>query len=157
MKSRAATTQDVQAISRTLAGAFANDPVWSWAFSDVDQLEVWWRFWVAAAVPQGEVRLTEHAEAVAVWLPPGGFEVPPEDEAHVEPLLRGADRRARALVQEVLDSFEEHHPDGDYYYLTLFGTAPEHRGQGSACSCSPRTSRRSTRSTQPRTSSRATR
>ncbi len=58
MHVRPATTQDIQAISVTLAGAFANDPVWSWAFPELDQLEVWWRFWVAAAVPQGEVRLT---------------------------------------------------------------------------------------------------
>jgi len=130
MKVRTATADDLQAISVTLAGAFERDPVWSWAFPHRDQLEVWWRFWVAAAIPQGEVLLTDDAEAVAVWLPPGGYEVAPEDEPHIEPLLRALIGDRAPLVAEVLASFEANHPDGSYAYLTLLGTAPGHRGRG---------------------------
>jgi GNAT superfamily N-acetyltransferase len=132
MESRAATTDDLQAIAVTLAGAFEHDPVWGWAFPQRDQLEVWWRFWVAAALPQGSVRMTEHAEAVTVWIPPGGVELPPVDEPHVAPLLRALIGDRAPLVLEVLDCFEANHPPDlpPHHFLTLFGTAPDHRGKG---------------------------
>ena len=90
MESRAATRDDLQAISGHAGRqAFAHDPVWGWAFPERDQLEVWWRFWVGAALPQGGVRMTPNAEAVTVWIPPGGHELPPVDEPHrARPLLR---------------------------------------------------------------------
>ncbi len=132
MESRTATTEDLQAIAVTLAGAFAHDPVWSWAFPERDQLEVWWRFWVAAALPQCGVRMTPDAEAVAVWIPPGGHELAPVDEPHIPPLLRALIGDRAHLVLELLDCFEANHPPASppFYYLTLFGTAPEHRGRG---------------------------
>jgi GNAT superfamily N-acetyltransferase len=132
MESRAATSEDLQAIAVTLVGAFAHDPVWSWAFPERDQLEVWWRFWVAMAIPQGAVRMTEHAEAVTVWIPPGGYELAPVDEPHVAPLLRALIGERAHLILELLDCFEANHPPASppYYFLTAFGTAPEHRGHG---------------------------
>jgi GNAT superfamily N-acetyltransferase len=132
MESRAATTEDLQAIAVTLAGAFEHDPVWGWAFPERDQLEVWWRFWVAAALPQGAVRMTGRAEAVTVWIPPGGHELAPADEPHVAPLLRALIGDRARLVLDLLDCFDANHPPASppYYYLTLFGTAPDHRGQG---------------------------
>ena len=132
MKSRARHHQDLQAIAVTLAGAFAHDPVWGWAFSDRDQLEVWWRFWVQRGAPAGWVRLTAHAEAVAVWIPPGGSELPPEDEATRRAAARALIGERAALVLEGarLASRRNHPGRPAYYYLTLFGTAPEHRGHG---------------------------
>jgi ribosomal protein S18 acetylase RimI-like enzyme len=114
-----------------MTDAFATDPVWSWAFPTPDRMQVWWRFWIAAAVPQGWVRMTSDAEAAAVWIPPDGHECPPEDEAHVEPLTRVlAGGRADAVL-ETLDRFESNHPrDEPHYYLSLLGTATAHRGQG---------------------------
>ncbi len=131
MEVRSATTSDVQAVSVTLAGAFAQDPVWGWAFPDRAQLEVWWRFWVLGALPQGWVRMTAGAEAVAVWIPPGGYECAPEEEAHIEPLLRALIGDRGRLVLETLELFETHHvQEAPHYYLSLLGTAPEHRGHG---------------------------
>jgi GNAT superfamily N-acetyltransferase len=128
---RRVEARDVQAVSETLADAFASDPVWSWAFPDRDRLEVWWRFWVAGAVPQGSVRMTQGAGAVSVWIPPGGHECAPDDEAHVEPLVRSLAGSRAGLVLETLDRFDANHPrEVPHYYLSLLGTASQHRGKG---------------------------
>ena len=121
----------MQAVTTTLTGAFADDPVWGWAFPGAAQQQVWWRFWVSVAVPQGWVRTTEDAEAVAVWIPPGGNECPPEDEVHLEPLLEVLVGDRSGLVLETLERFERNHPrEVPHFYLSLLGTAPEQRGHG---------------------------
>ena len=131
MDVRAATASDVQSVTNTLTEAFADDPVWSWAFPDRDQLQVWWRFWIAAAVPQGWLRVTSNIEAAALWIPPGGHECAPEDEAHVEPLARALVGKRADEILETLDRFEINHPrDVPHCYLSLLGTASAHRGRG---------------------------
>ncbi|MGZ4689356.1 MAG: GNAT family N-acetyltransferase [Acidimicrobiia bacterium] len=131
MDVRVATPKDVQAVTVTLTDAFASDPVWGWAFPEPAQLEVWWRFFVANAVPQGWVRVTGDADAVAVWIPPGGHEVAPEDEPHVESLVQALVGDRSAAVLETLERFEANHPrDAPHFYLSLLGTAPARRGHG---------------------------
>ena len=93
--------------------------------------QVWWRFWVSSAVPQGCVYLTEGAGAAALWIPPGGDECPPQDEDHVEPLLQALVGERSGLIRETLDRFETNHPrETPHYYLSLLGTASSHRGRG---------------------------
>lgn len=131
MEVRAATAADVQPVTEVLTEAFAQDPVWSWAFPDSDQLQVWWRFWIAAAVPQAWVRVTSNIEAAALWIPPGGHECAPQDEVHVEPLTRALVGDRADLVLETLELFEVNHPrEVPHYYLSLLGTASAHRGRG---------------------------
>lgn len=131
MEVRVATNRDVQAVAVTMTEAFADDPVWSWAFPDAAKLEVWWRFWVAGAVPQGSVFLTESAGAAAMWIPPGGQECAPDDEAHLEPLLRALIGSRSTDVIETLERFDANHPREEaHYYLSLLGTAPAQRGLG---------------------------
>jgi GNAT superfamily N-acetyltransferase len=128
---RVATTEDSQGAARTLAEAFATDPVWGWAFPDRDRLEVWWRFWLSGALPQGWVRVVGHVDAVAVWIPPGGHECAPEDESHVETLARALVGDRAPLVLETLDRFEANHPRATpHYYLSLLATADQARGHG---------------------------
>jgi GNAT superfamily N-acetyltransferase len=128
---RAATAADIQAVTVTLTDAFAGDPVWGWAFPEPAQMEVWFRFWVGGAVPQGWVRMTPGAEAAAVWIPPGGHECAPVDEAHVEPLVRALGGDRAELILDTLDRFEANHPrDAPHYYLSLLATASAARGRG---------------------------
>jgi GNAT superfamily N-acetyltransferase len=131
MEVRVATSSDVQTVAVTLTDAFASDPVWGWAFPGPAQLEVWWRFWVASAVPQQWVRMTGNGDAVAVWIPPDGHEVAPHDEAHVPSLVQALAGSRSPAVLEALDRFEANHPrDEPHYYLSLLATAPTARGQG---------------------------
>jgi GNAT superfamily N-acetyltransferase len=77
------------------------------------------------------VWMTPAAEAVAVWIPPGGTELSPADEARVGDVLSGLLGAGSARVLGALDRFEQAHPhDEPHYYLSLLGTHPAHRGRG---------------------------
>src|SRR5271170_7803902 len=75
--------------------------------------------------------ITEGGEATSVWIPPGGIEMTAEledrlGEFAVEHLGPGAD-----TFFELLARFEAAHPrDVDHYYLSLLGTHPDFRGDG---------------------------
>ena len=89
---RAATLADLQVVTETISLAFHDDPTWSWAFPDPARRQahyaVFWRFMIGGAIRYPWVRMTDGGEAVAIWIPPGGTEVAPEDESGYEPLLQ---------------------------------------------------------------------
>jgi GNAT superfamily N-acetyltransferase len=129
------TGAEADRIVELLALAFYDDPTWGWAFPDpasrLDQLRAWWGLYVHAAVPYGCVRMAGDGGAAAVWIPPGRPELPEEDEARVEPLLRDLIGSRADDVLALVDTFESNHPhETPHYYLSLLGTHPDHRGQG---------------------------
>ena len=80
----------------------------------------------------GTVFVTDHANAVSVWLPPGGTEL--SDEQYVDQRALAIEalgpQRADALF-ELWNRFESTHPDPEpHYYLSLLGTHPRARGRG---------------------------
>ena len=123
-------------MTEVLTLAFNRDPVWGWAFPDEErrasQHRVFWRLFVDGALPHGWVWMTSDGGAVALWLPPGCPEFPPEIEAELEPVLIELLGAAQAaVVIETFERFEEAHPtDPPHYYLSLLGTDREHRGRG---------------------------
>jgi GNAT superfamily N-acetyltransferase len=132
---RLATAADAAAITATLSGAFDADPLWSWAFPDDEkrpaQYEAFFGLFVESAIPNGWVWTTDNAEAVAVWTPPGKSELSEEAEARIEPFLIAELGGHAEPVLEVMEQFEAAHPeDQDFYYLSLLGTHPDHRGRG---------------------------
>ena len=133
---RVVAADDLDRVVEILAGAFFTDPTWSWAFPDPErrpaQLAALWRLLVEGAARYPSVWLNADATATAVWIPPGGTELSPEQEDQVEPLVVGllGDQDAPRVLR-MMDAFGEHHPhDADHYYLTLLGTDPAHRGKG---------------------------
>ena len=128
---RAAAITDLDGVTATLTAAFANDPLWSWAFPDPDDLSVWWRFYIASAVRYPWVWVSGDYAAAAVWIPPNGVELTTEEEERVEPLLRDLIGPRCDDVLELLDRFEAAHPrEKPHYYLSLLGTHPDRRGEG---------------------------
>lgn len=132
---RAATSADAGEIAATLAGAFDADPLWSWAFPDdakrPAQYEAFFGLFVESAIPNGWVWTTDQATAVAVWTPPGKSELSDEAKARVEPFLTAELGAHAEPVLEVFESFESACPDDEnFYYLSLLGTHPDHRGRG---------------------------
>lgn len=127
---------DLAAATETLSLAFAADPVWGRAFARrdgrTDHLPAFWRLWLEGARRYDWVWMTDQAEAVAVWIPPGGTDLSPEQEAAFERLANGAlGTDGAAYVADVMDRFEASHPrDEPHYYLSLLGTHPAHRGHG---------------------------
>ena len=132
---RPAGPADTAAVVATLTGAFHDDPTWSWAFSDPTlrphQYDAFWGAMVAGALRYPWVLMTGGAEAVAVWIPPGGTELAPEDEPRLVALIENLLGDRAADVLELMDRFDAAHPhDEPHYYLSLFATRPESRGRG---------------------------
>jgi len=128
-------TSGVAAAAHTLAGAFFNDPMWSWVFDDAEhRFEQYTRLWslfLEAAVGYGWVRRAPNTAAVALWIPPGLPEVPEPHAARIEPLVAELLGDRAALLGEIFDRFEAEHPhDEPHFYLSFLGTDPEQRGRG---------------------------
>jgi GNAT superfamily N-acetyltransferase len=135
IRPRLATEADAAAIVATLSAAFHADPLWSWAFPDDQkrpaQYETFFGLFVESAIPNGWVWTTDQAAAVAVWTPPGRNELSDEAEARVEPFLIAELGDHAGPVLHVIESFESARPnEADFYYLSLLGTHPDHRGRG---------------------------
>jgi GNAT superfamily N-acetyltransferase len=133
---RVATAGDAEAVTETLALAFHEDPVWSWAFPDaerrLEQHRAVWGLLVEAKIKEGGVWLTAGCEAAAVWVLPGHPELGPEDERRMEALVEGSTGEGAARVLDTFDRFDDAHPHerGEHHYLSLLGTHPAHRGKG---------------------------
>ena len=133
---RAATREDVRAVAACLTSAFYEDPVWGlWAFPQeknrAQRLFEFMRFFTLAGVRHPWVRMTEGAEAVAVWLPPGTPEFTPEEEAAFAPLLHSLFGERADEASELFEQFDEHHPQTEpHYYLSLWATHRDHSGRG---------------------------
>lgn len=128
---RVATQLDLDGVSTTLWAAFREDPLWSWAFPDRDNLEVWWRFLVNSALRHRWVWITGDYVAASVWIPPGASELTEQEEARVEPMLEDLLGTRSDDVIELLERFDASHPRSEpHYYLSLLGTHPDYRGRG---------------------------
>ena len=132
---RVAASADVGTIVATLAAAFMADPVWSWAFPDIDrraaQYATWFGLFVESALPHGWVWTLEGCASISVWTPPGESELSKAAEARLEPFLTAELGDHAAPVLRAMEQFESACPSGrDFYYLSWLGTHPDHRGQG---------------------------
>ena len=136
---RAATADDLPAVAACLTSAFYDDPLWGcWTFpeeaSRAERLYELMHFWALAAVRHPWVRMTENAEAVAVWLPPGEPEMTTEEEAVFGTLLVNLLGPRVEEINALFDRFSQHHPEEPHYYLSLWATHRDHarRGLGTA-------------------------
>jgi GNAT superfamily N-acetyltransferase len=128
---RKATIEDLDGLTETLTAAFANDPVWSWAFPDQRGLGAWWRLFVRSALRYRWVWTIADYAAVAVWIPPGGVELTEDEAAQLEPMLEDVIGPRADEVLDLVERFDATHPaEPPHYYLSLLGTHPSHRGKG---------------------------
>jgi hypothetical protein len=123
---RRATTADRDTVVEILVGAFHEDPTWAWACPDpalrAGQHRALWRLFVEGALRDDGVWLTAGGTATAVWIPPGGTELSPEQEQAVEALLDSWTGVAPARVRHAMELFEAARPhDEPHHYLTLLG------------------------------------
>jgi GNAT superfamily N-acetyltransferase len=133
---RQADEDDLEAVVETISLAFLSDPVWAWAFPDPDarlsQYRRWWRPFVRSAIAHGRVSTTDHVEAVAIWVVPGGTELLAEDAAALPALIDEVAGTDAGRVLATMELIERNHPVDvpEHFYLTLLGTHPDHRGHG---------------------------
>jgi GNAT superfamily N-acetyltransferase len=136
MPARAATTADIDVITRTIRDAFADDPVWGPALRRSDgtplDLDAYWRLFVEGALRFGTARMATDGGAVSMWLPPGTAELSDEQLAALDVLIRrDLDGPALTDLERLYARFEasrEGRPD--HYYLSLLAAHPDFRGQG---------------------------
>jgi len=132
---RRAGATDLDTVVDTIAVAFHNDPVWSWAFPDEQarpaQFRRWWPVLVEGALAQGFTWMGAGAETVTVWIKPNMPELSDEAEARVLPTLEELLGERSRIVLEGLLRFENAHPhDEPHYYLSFVATHDDHRGRG---------------------------
>ncbi|MEY9876350.1 GNAT superfamily N-acetyltransferase [Streptacidiphilus sp. MAP12-33] len=132
---RTARADDVDAVVAALTTAFFSDPVWGPAFPDpgrrAAQAGALWRLFAASALRYPWLLVTEHVEAAALWIPPGGTELTDEEEHGFEAFLRETtDAGTAAGIVGILEPMESARPQEPHFYLSLLGTHDDHRGKG---------------------------
>ena len=132
------TAEETRVAARTLAKGFYDDPVFAWTLPDeerrrrnlADFLEAFARPYVR----HGESYLADDATGAALWLPPGRELVPAEEEPGFIAELEATTAEDAGRLFELLEIFDQHHPEGTYRVLQLLAVEPQlqSRGIGSA-------------------------
>jgi GNAT superfamily N-acetyltransferase len=135
LAARRATAADADRVTEIISLAFAQDPLWRHALArsgDGDgHHAAFWRLLVEGALRYPWTWLTGGGEATSIWIPPGGTDMTPEQDERLAGLVAESFGPAADEFLELLGRFEAAHPQAEpHYFLTLFGTHPDHRGQG---------------------------
>lgn len=135
LDARRATTNDADVVTSIIRLSFAKDPIWGRALAlpdgRSDFQSAFWRISIEGALRYPWTWLAGDGAATAVWIPPGGTELTPEQEARVVELAQENFGHTSDTFLELLDRFSAAQPKTEpHYYLTLLGTHPDHRGQG---------------------------
>jgi ribosomal protein S18 acetylase RimI-like enzyme len=130
---REVTAADLPGLATTLAGAFHDDPVFTWWIADEARrreiLPEFFRIVAEASLAGGGLYATDDAASGAVWAPPEAE----DDEEMVGALAEVSGEYAERLF-EVFELMMEQHPTEPHWYLFFLGTRPgfQSRGLGSA-------------------------
>jgi len=132
---RTAADSDLDAVTETVALAFADDPVWGVALARpdgrIDHHRAYWRLFVRGAHQLGGVRLLDDAAAVAVWVPDGSAEMSGDLTDQLMALNQEALGPEGLEQMKVLyERFDASRPTTTHAYLSLLATHPAHRGRG---------------------------
>lgn len=129
-----ATPADVPALSRTLAQAFYDDPVFEWIIPDPAhrsaRLCEMFAAFAEVFLPHRETYVAAAGAGAALWAPAGHDPIPADQLEAFGARLGSAlqDDMERGLqVQELLD---QHHPEQACFYLQFIGVAPDQQGRG---------------------------
>jgi ribosomal protein S18 acetylase RimI-like enzyme len=131
---RRARLGDAASMSRTLASAFRDDPVFGWCIPDAGKrhqhLAAWFRVVVDALLDHEETYCTPGAAGAALWVPPG---VPPLNEeqgARLGAVMAGIGDAELARSAALSGVMQAHHPHEPHLYLWLLGVHASRQGQG---------------------------
>ena len=132
---RRASAADIDSVTWIVTLAFAHDPLWAHAMARPDGGTAhhgeFWRLFVEGALRYPWTWLTSGWEATSIWIPPGGTEMTPDQEQHLEKLATDRLGPAAGDYLQLLSRFDAAHPRAEpHYYLSLLGTHPGHRGKG---------------------------
>lgn len=134
MEMRQATPEEQPALAGTLARAFHDDPIFlHMRGGQMLSEQVGRRFFdpfLTIQMRHGHVYTTAGHEGVAVWAPPGEWEIPFSDVVRFAPaFIRVFGWRLPASLK-LLRRLEDRHPSEPHWYLEFIGTDPAHQGTG---------------------------
>jgi GNAT superfamily N-acetyltransferase len=129
----------VAAMAGALAGAFFDDPVFTWVLrGDPGRLDVLWRgfelFLRRVWLAEQQTFTTAATAGVAVWEPPGEWKHGVDEQLRLLPALLAVFTRHSPRVLRALTVLESGHPRepafAPHYYLAFLGVDPPWQGRG---------------------------
>ncbi len=130
-----ATPADVPALTRALAAAFEDDPIFGWLLPDrrrrYDRLLRFFTLELEDVVlPSGTVWMSPEGSGACLELPPGGWRMPLRTQAvHAAQFAAVFGRSLpRALI--TITKMERRHLREPHVYVPYIGVAPEAQGAG---------------------------
>ncbi|MFC5179341.1 GNAT family N-acetyltransferase [Nocardioides taihuensis] len=131
---RRATTADADALSRTLADAFRDDPVFAWCMPDPHQrdrlLAPWFRVVVDALLTHRESYCVEGAAGAALWVPPGVAPLSEDQSDRVGAATAHIGGVTPGRLEALGSVMEARHPHDPHLYLWFAGVRTTDQGQG---------------------------
>ncbi|MFD5557690.1 GNAT family N-acetyltransferase [Streptomyces sp. NPDC127068] len=127
-----ATLDDARTVSRTLAGAFADDPMMRWFLPDETTREVGLGRYFTTIFTRHYARhgVCERTDAAAAcWVAPEAQANALPDAETLQELVDVLGERG-PLFREALQGAAEHAPTEPHWYLAVVGADPVARGQG---------------------------
>src|SRR4051794_17617374 len=73
--SQVAGPGDLDELTGMLSAAFADDPLWRWAFPEMEHLTSFWRLCIGSVLRFPCSRFLPEYAAATVWVPPGETEL----------------------------------------------------------------------------------
>ncbi|HKZ14697.1 MAG TPA: GNAT family N-acetyltransferase [Solirubrobacterales bacterium] len=135
MDGQAATHSDVGALSRALAAAFTDDPIFGWLLRDErgrhDKLLRFFALEIGEVVmPSGTAWMSPEGSGACLELPPGRWRMPLRTQALHAPQFAAVFGRSlpRALI--TITKMERKHLREPHFYVPYVGVAPEGQGAG---------------------------
>ena len=131
-----AAMEDAPALARTLALAFADDPVSVWFFPrEADRLQRLQRayervFLRRIALPREATFTVAGHAGVAMWLPPGQAHLGALEQLRLLPAMAGAMGRDLPRSLRGMSAMDAVHPHEPHWYLWLLGIDPQRQGEG---------------------------
>lgn len=132
---RPATWADADAIAATLTRAFFDDPLICFLLRDEAKrpakMPQLFKLLFKLGLPYGACDVTSGYEAVALWRPPGQWEIPwwqyiTNGAAFLDTFGFGG----AGQVMSTMDFVEKRHPHEPHYYLQAIGTDTAKQGKG---------------------------
>ncbi|HYH33017.1 MAG TPA: GNAT family N-acetyltransferase [Pseudonocardia sp.] len=133
---RPATAADRAELTRVLAAAFADDPVFAWLVPDraarLPRLEPVFDAFADAFARHDETHLADDGavHGAAVWAPPGVEPVHPDDEPAFDARIGAVLGEHAARVEICMARFAAIHPHEPAWYLQFLGVDPAEQGRG---------------------------
>lgn len=129
---RDARPDELDAVITLLDVAFERDPFVGWLTRNDARARRRYVTLVTRRLiaPRGRIFVDDSLRAVALWMPPGGWNLPLGTQLAMLPTLaRVVGARRLFGVAKVSAAIEEGRPEA-HWYLALVGTSPEVRGTG---------------------------